>query len=565
MLQKERRYLGKFWIRNIMAINEFHFFFSIFKILFIAQKENKFDQEWVILKRKSDNLINEICISYLAKLIKLKMVHDADQAQKDLILLSSILRKQFQIRTLVAKNFYFLKSVQLKCIIAIIYLYIRLIKKYLNQIFSLPYEFHASKDMVGKKINFIIGFPQHSFNFKKKQTCFPSSFAEFILFNRPSVDEHEIFISLDEYRRKSKKIEDRSKYPDPEISRLEVIGTNKIFSIKNFFVKIKNLPLFYIKYRPWTLALYLEECSQKMQINSHLVFIENLKKNNQILEVYFLPFSDYLMLQFCKELEGKSNVYYYSDNMLIPPTCFFNNALVQKKINKFVDGNYSSFYGIKRTSGFVSVNNFLNIIAHVNFLNREKNEVFTANEMPSMLGFESLLKIKELNGVYVVSVFDVPPESTFQQLSRSTSGDKTSDIQFVSDFLNDLINESLDSDIIFLYKPKYSLSNYSDDYRSIITSLKKSLGEKFIVLDPYVRIGDIIERSDLVVSFPYTSTKRFAEFYGKKSFYYIPSKYGEIFRAYSSGYGSETIYGKNELIKFINNHKLERIYEKCWG
>jgi polysaccharide biosynthesis PFTS motif protein len=80
------------------------------------------------------------------------------------------------------------------------------------------------------------------------------------------------------------------------------------------------------------------------------------------------------------------------------------------------------------------------------------------------------------------------------------------------------------------------------------------MGKRFIVLDPYVRVGDIIEKSDLVISFPYTSTKRFAEFYGKKSRYYVPTKYSEFFRAYS-GYSAETIYGNKELLNFINGQR----------
>jgi len=440
------------------------------------------------------------------------------------------------------------------CLIAIIWLYTQLLKNYVSQIFSIPFEFQIYKDVLGKKINLTIGFPHHSFNFKKNQTSFLSSFAEYVFSNHSEVDGQDLFVSLDEYRRKSKKKEGHSDPPDSEISRLEFISASRTLSIKNFFERVRYLFLSLIRLRPQALALYLAESSQSMLIMSHLIFIEKLKKCNQVLEVYILPFSDYLMLPFCKELQDQSNVYYYSDNMLIPPTSFYINDLIQEKLNKFEDGNYSSFYGVKRTSGFVRGNNYLNKIAQDIFLGRENGELFIANEKPSMLGFEGLLKIKDLNGVYVVSVFDVPPESTFEQLCRSTSGDKTSDIEFVSDFLNDLKSELFDLDVTFLYKSKYSLTNYSDDYRALITSLQDSMGERFIVLDPYVRVGDIIEKSDLVISFPYTSTKRFAEFYGKKSLYYVPTKYSELFRAYS-GYSAETIYGKNELIKFINDQR----------
>lgn len=537
-----------------MKCNEFHYFFSIFKVLFVAQKKYKIDQEWVISKRRNDVVLNELCKNYLASLTKSQRAEDPNEVQKDLILLASILRKQFKIRTLVASNFYFIKSINLKCLIAVILLYTQLLKNYASQIFSIPFEFQISTDVVGKKINFAIGFPHHSFNFKKNQTSFLSSFAEFIVSSRSDVDGQDLFISLDGYWRKSKKNEGHSHSPDSEISRLEIISASKSLSIKSLFERVGYLFLSLKRLRPQSIGLYLAESSQEMLIMGHLIFIEKLKKSNQVLEVYILPFSDYMMLPFCKQLQDQANIYYYSENMLIPPTSFFHNELLQEKLNKFEDGNYSSFYGIKKTSGFARVNNFLNKIAQDIFLGQEQCEAFIANEKPSMLGFEGLLKTNELNGAYFVSVFDVPPESTFQQLCRSTSGDKTSDMRFVSNFLSELKSELFDPGITFLYKPKYSLTNYGDDYRALITSLQDSMGKRFIVLDPYVRVGDIIEKSDLVISFPYTSTKRFAEFYGKKSLYYVPTKYRELFRDYD-GYSSETIYGKNELIRFINDQR----------
>ena len=537
-----------------MQFNEFHFFFSIFNVLFIAQKDHKYDQEWVLGKRNSDSLLNELCVNYLASLTKSQITKDPNEVQKHLILLASILRKQFKIRALVTRNFYFLKSINLKCLIAIIWLYAQLLKNYASQIFSMPFEYQISNDVVGKKINLTIGFPHHSFNLKKNQTSFPSSFAEYVVSSRPEADGLDLFVSLDNYWRESKKNEGRSHSTDSGISRLEFISASKTLSLKNFYERLRYLFLSLIRFRPQAIALYLTESSHSMLIIGHLIFIEKLKKCNQVLEVYILPFSDYLMLLFCKELQGQANVYYYSENMLIPPTSFFINGLTQKKFNKFEDGNYSSFYGIKRASGFVRVNNFLNKIAHDIFLGQEKGVAFIANEQPSMLGFEGLLKAKEWNGAYVVLVFDVPPESTFQQLCRSSIGDKMADIQFVSDFLNELKSELFDPYVTFMYKPKYSLTNYSNDYRALITSLEDSMGERFVVLNPYVRVGDIVEKSDLVISAPYTSTKRFAEFYGKKSLFYVPSKYRELFMAYD-GYNSETIYGKNELIKFINDQR----------
>jgi hypothetical protein len=537
-----------------MKYNEFHYFFLIFKVLFVAQKEYKYYQEWVLSKRKNDDLLNELCVNYLANFTKSKRAQDSNEEQKDLILLASILRKQFKIRALVTMKFYFLKSINLKCLIAIIWLYTQLLKNYIFQIFSIPFEFQIDKDALGKKINFTIGFPHHSFNFKKNQTSFPSSFAEYVVFSQIEVDKQDFLISLDGYQRKSIKKDSSAHSLDSEIHILEVINADKKISMKSILERVRYIFQILTHFRPQSIALYLAECSQKMLIISHLIFIEKMKNYNQVLKVYILPFSDYLMLPFSKEVQGHSNVYYYSDNMLIPPTAFFFDGLLPEKLNKFEDGNYSSIYGIKGAAGFVRVNNYLNKIAHDIFLSQEKEGPIIEKELPSMLGFERLLKVEDFHEAYIVSIFDVPPESSFLQFCRSATADKTSDIEFVSEFLSDLKNKSFNSDVKFLYKPKYALINYSEDYRTLITSLQDFMGKRFIVLDPYVRVGDIIEKSDLVISFPYTSTKRFAEFYGKKSRYYVPTKYSEFFRAYS-GYSAETIYGNKELLNFINGQR----------
>lgn len=537
-----------------MKCNEFFYFFSIFRILFVAQKVNYFNSEWVQNKKNNDTLLNEVCVNYLTSLQKYKETQDPDDLKKDLILLAALLRKKFKIRALVSKSLYFCDSVFLKSAIAVLYLYGQLLKNYVSQIFSVPFEFQIDENLVGKRISFAIGFPNHSFNFKKNSSNYPSSFAEYFIKSQAEANKKDMIISLDEYTRKSKIKEITPNSSDSEILKLEVIKSRKKFSILSLFEWPKYLAMILFQLKSKTIGLYLLESSLRMRTISHQIFIQKIEMHNQVLEVYILPFSDYLALSFCKELQNKSNIYYYSDNMLIPPTSFHLDDITYGKVNKFEDGNYSSFYGLNRTSGFVRTNNFFKKAAQDIFFRQQQEEPSASREMPGMLGFESLLKVKDWSGAYTVSIFDVPPETDFQQFCRSSSGDKTSDIQFVSDFLNDFKNGLFEINIRVLYKPKYSLSNYVDEYRSLIASLSDSMKTRFIILDPYVRVGDIIEKSDLVISFPYTSIKKFADFYGKKSLYYVPDKYADVFRAYC-GYSLETIYGINELERFINDQK----------
>lgn len=545
-----------------MKQNEFSFFFSIFKILFNAQKAHVFNDEWVREKKKNDDSLNEICVSYLTNLTKTKESNNSEDLKKDLILLGALLRKKFKIRALVSRYFNFIDSVNLKCVIAIIFLYIQLLKNYVSQIFSIPFKFQIDENLAGKNVSFVIGFPNHSFNFKKNSKNYPSSFAEYFIKAKAEIPEKNLIISLDEYHRKSISKESSRLFWDTDISRLDTIKSSKKFCITSLYEKVKNLAEIIFQSNIRFFGIYLLECALKMSSISHQNFIQKIGKCNQVIDVYILPFSEYLMLPFCKELQKKCNIYYYSDNILIPPASSNFDFITTEDVDKFNDGNYSSFCGLSNASGFLRANNYLKKMAEDIFFKEKQKESLVLEEMPSMLGFESLLKVDGLSEVYTVSIFDVPPESGFQQFCRSASGDKTSDIEFVSDFLNDIKSSLFELNIRVLYKPKYSLSNYVDEYQSLIASLGNSMEKRFIVLDPYVRVGDIIEKSDLVVSMPYTSTKRFADYYGKKSIYYVPSKYENVFRG-NCGYVSETIYGKNELKKFVNKKQRGEACAKC--
>jgi polysaccharide biosynthesis PFTS motif protein len=145
----------------------------------------------------------------------------------------------------------------------------------------------------------------------------------------------------------------------------------------------------------------------------------------------------------------------------------------------------------------------------------------------------------------------VPPEDEYSQLKRSLIGDMTANLEFIDSFLSDFININISSDFVILYKPKYSLGNYSNEYKKVINSLIDKFYDKFVLLDPYVRFEDLMNITDLAISFPYTSTYKFAKYSGVNSFFYIPDAYIKDFIFY--GKRNDCLYGIESVNSYISS------------
>ena len=91
-------------------------------------------------------------------------------------------------------------------------------------------------------------------------------------------------------------------------------------------------------------------------------------------------------------------------------------------------------------------------------------------------------------------------------------------------FLKDILDSFNSFEVYYYYKPKRNRpSNFeSDSYFSYIKELKKL--ENFCVLDGDISAFYLIEESNIVISFPFTSTGVVGNFKNKFSIYYDPSK-----------------------------------------
>lgn len=148
-----------------------------------------------------------------------------------------------------------------------------------------------------------------------------------------------------------------------------------------------------------------------------------------------------------------------------------------------------------------------------------------------------------------IAVFDVPPESMHQQLSRALIGDRTCDLEFIGKFLLDISEVVCNNNYRILFKPKYSLSNYSVEYQLLLTQIKEKWSDKFIILSPYTRMGALIELAEVCLSFPYSSSRVIGEEFGKRSFYYVSESYRSEFETACAGSNINLIIGSDDLNK----------------
>lgn len=124
-----------------------------------------------------------------------------------------------------------------------------------------------------------------------------------------------------------------------------------------------------------------------------------------------------------------------------------------------------------------------------------------------------------------ISIFDSPPYRVGTHFGFSTSNEmglNEPDIHIK--FLKDILDSFNPFEVYFYYKPKRNRSSIfeSDSYFSYINELKKL--KNFCVLDGDISAFYLIEKSNIVISFPFTSPGVVGNLKHKFSIYYDPSK-----------------------------------------
>jgi hypothetical protein len=534
-------------------LTDFKYLFLSFYILMKAAeayKPNDFES-WIYHKSFFNRKLNRLAIQYFSKLNI-----PNSQILNKLLSLSILQRNQYRIRSNFFFNFQKIKSKKFKIFLCIIMTYLSVFRSLSKNFLSIIFLYDCiSKKDVGKKIILTIGFPSHAFNYKSlSNSDVISSFGEYV-YDLEKKDSKFRIVSVDEYVRKSKKNEQYlfNEEHHESISQNKRYSPKRKFSFYFFFIALfKAIKLWKSESRKFTITSLIEFTAE-IRMLPYLDLIENISKDNQIIKIFIMPFSEFDFLRKYEFIKDKIYIFYYSDNYLIPPISQLKSTRF-----KFNDLNISVLGGFSNIFGFTENMNYLYDFISVSF-GVERKTLPTLKEFPCTIGYERLFNLKGKRSKFSIALFDVPPETLEMQLASSVVGNMTSDVDFVFEFLNDTMNLADKLNLRVLLKPKYSLSNQRCEikYKETIDIMINKFRNNLEVVDPYARLADIIDNSDLIISFPFTSVQKFSRIRGKQSYFYIPTKYKDYFLEF--GDRNDCLYGSKEfeniLVDLLNSFK----------
>ena len=160
---------------------------------------------------------------------------------------------------------------------------------------------------------------------------------------------------------------------------------------------------------------------------------------------------------------------------------------------------------------------------------------------------DSTTKLKSINSKLIIAIFDVQPvRDSFYKVLGIDYDYYT--VKNISQFILDILDLFDSKDCIVVLKRKRDIGKLSHiSYRNLIKKL--SSNPKFKIEDSNVSARLLIEKSNLVISMPYTSTAIIAKELGKPSVYYDPTN--KLFYDTSKSHGIELLLGKKSLNKWI--------------
>lgn len=489
----------------------------------------------VRVRRHANRRINRICKAFLES-------QKSSYNQRVVLLhqLGFIIRLCYRIRTKNYRKFNFFKKnyIIFACFLILrLQIFYRLLKVFKR--FGLRFNL---LDKVSNKFIVVINMPKHAFNYVRHQANVHSSFGEYFV-NHYGKD-YDI-VSLDEYVRSSATVEDIVKAED-DLASLERKIINSSRKVKAYFQDLRY---------------FLQQISVNKIFsifgNLHLIFvIDSIRYEKVLLSSYcsnaFAPiFSD--LFCYHDAVSKKVHAVMYADNIIVPP--FFSEGLSES-----FNGSSKDFLSQMNPSLLACKQKY---IGHSKvypqiyygflryFFGKTSCEVsFPTKSSPVILGFEKRFNHeKEFQGTIVI--FDNPPELTQKQNERSLTRDFTVDFKFLEEFYLDILAVATQNNYKVIVKPKYDLENYSVlGYRDFLKCLEKKYGKQIIIVNPYTRMLDVVQHSDLVLNHPGTSSKNFSEFYGKLSYFYVPKRYKNVFvmKNYKS---NDTLYGKADISEVL--------------
>ncbi len=541
----------KFKLTHMKKLTDSKYLLLSFNLLIRAAEEYKNEdfEGWICLKSIFNLRLNRLSIRYFSK----KKFDSAEKLNR-LLSLSLLLRAQFAIRAKIFYNFQKIKSKKIRVFLCLILIYFNIFLSLIKSLLSLAflYDFFPRKES-HKKIILTIGFPSHGFNYHSKYSDSNiSSFGEYLHDYVSKNNEVRIF-SVNEYIRNSKKHEQHiiDKKLTSLIFQNKRCFVKKKFSLNFFFRNLfKSITLWKSQNRSFSIVNIAEYVSE-LQLIPYLDLIEKISQYNQIEKIFIMPFTALEFFRKHPSIKDKVFVFYYSENYLIPPA-----RQLSDKEHNFNDLNISALGGYCKVFGMTGNINYLyDFVSNTYKIKRENFP--TTHEFPYVIGYESLFRPKDMGKKFTIALFDVPPEAVEIQFARSMIGDMSANSDFVSEYLSDIIALTKKWELKILFKPKYSLSNtnYDLDYINVLNRFNDLHPNNFEISDPYAKLSDIVDSSDLVISFPYTSTYKFSLLRGKLSYFYVPTNYAKFFSNFDCR--SNCLYGSLEVEKILAGLKVQ--------
>jgi len=386
-----------------------------------------------------------------------------------------------------------------------------------------------------------VGFPSHSFIVSSDNEDVSTSFANFYKKINQSSDKR--LLNLGVYTRPSAKNDVLKRESSLVIATpTEKFGVSTydfIYCAQNikYFLKdlINNGVLF---------ALYL--LGKKIQIHPLRTFI---KENKNINNVYILIYSEFNFLKYDKWIGGKCITFAYAQNFYEFPCRYnFDKKNIEENLDnelRYISPNSWAISG--QFIGYTDVTNYTKMIRSKYDFSHHNNDFHS----PAVLGYETNQINFDEEKKYAV-IFDTPPESTGENLSNHICGDFFATLSYCKNWLIEVVGILNSIGYPIIIKPKYSLVNYSKEYRDLMEFLIKD--HNVIVINPYETLASIKRKSNFWISMPFSSTHELASIWGISSFFYMPDIYNV--KEYKNLLPYNFVTGKDELIS--------RLKEVCY-
>ncbi len=527
----------------------------MFKLKF--DKKLLFKESFKYLKKSlsTDNFYDRVELNEASNLAINKIIFEEVKKEKYLnidlilILVSKVIDMHLKNRNFIYKinKTFFFEKEYFFCKLSEIFFQLLVLKSFVKAILGACFEYKINISNDVRELVIAIGFPKHSFVLNISDCYTEKIIASFGQYIEKTHSSKPLILSLDEYIRPSAKRDscgDINNY----LTYFR-INPKKIFSFLNIFKVI-----YFIKKNSGIkkMPLYFKIIQIIMALNDYpkLKFLQSIIKSKiEIKNIYLLPRNMALSSIINDDLFKLIKVYNVSENHIKPPATYFifNQNISNFNIDKIlstIDHNslltHWNYVGFCKS--YYKIKKIKNII-----IGNSNDHSCDFQSTPVCLGYEiDYLPNVDFTLRKIITIFDVPPEEDNLQFSKTIGGDPTACQDFVQEFLVDIEKISRMNDCLILFKPKYSLNQYSESYRILINNFSK-LNHRFKIINPYTNLLRLAEVSDMNISMPYTTAKYIFESIARPAYFYIPEKYKQIIQRNSLTDNFGIIVGEKQL------------------